>query len=351
MAVDRSQLLRRPTAILAASFVLGAGGGASAALALSDGSTKTVERVTSAGSTTESAAVRQANELTVNEIYRRTRAGVVDITVTQPAAKAEGSGFVVDNRGDIATNAHVVDDGGSIQVQFSNGRKAAARLVGEDRSSDIAVIRVSVATSDVHPLTFADSSKVQVGDGVVAIGSPFGLSGTVTTGIVSALDRSITAPNHYTITGAIQTDAPINRGNSGGPLLDSHGDVVGVNSQIDSQSGDSSGVGFAVSSNRARTVAQDLIAGKKVQHPYLGVSLVDASGGAGVGSVSGGSPAVRAGVSAGDVITAIDGHRIGSAGDAVNAIAGHAPGDRLELTLTRNGHTRKASVTLAERPS
>jgi putative serine protease PepD len=351
MADARSQLLRRPITILAASFLLGAGGGAGTALALNHGGTKTVERMTAASPTRESAAVRSTNELTVNEIYRQTSAGVVEVTVTQPGAKAEGSGFVIDKGGDIVTNQHVVNGGGSIHVQFSNGRTASAHLIGQDRSGDIAVIRVSVPASQLHPLTFGDSSKVQVGDGVVAIGSPFGLSGSVTTGIVSALDRSITAPNRYTITGAIQTDAPINRGNSGGPLLDSHGEVIGVNSQIDSQSGDSSGVGFAVSSNRARTVAQDLIAGKKVQHPYLGVSLVDASGGAGIGSVTDGSPAARAGLSAGDVITAIGGHRIRSADDAVAAIDGHAPGDHLKLTFERGGQNRTVSLTLAERPS
>src|SRR4029079_6652701 len=131
-------------------------------------------------------------------------------------------------------------------------------------------LKVSVPSSALQPLTFADSSKVQVGDGVVAIGSPFGLAGAGNTGLVSALDRSIPSPNHYTITGAIQTDAPINRGNSGGPLLDSHGNVIGVNSQIDSNSGDSSGVGFAVSSDTARRVAETLIAGKKGAHPTRG---------------------------------------------------------------------------------
>jgi putative serine protease PepD len=351
MAAARRQLLTRPITIVAASLLLGAGAGAGTALALNDGGTTTVERVTAASPATESAAVRSTNELTVNEIYRRARAGVVDIIVTRPGAKAEGSGFVVDKRGDILTNEHVVNGGGSIQVRFSNGRKASARVVGQDRSSDIAVIRLSVPASQLQPLTFGDSSKVQVGDGVVAIGSPFGLSGSVTTGIVSALDRSITAPNRYTITGAIQTDAPINRGNSGGPLLDSRGEVIGVNSQIDSQSGDSSGVGFAVASNEARAVAQHLISGKKVPHPYLGVSLVDANGGAGISSVTDGSPAAHAGLSSGDVITAIGGHRIGSADDAVAAIDGHAPGDRPQLTVKRGGQTRTVSVTLAERPS
>jgi putative serine protease PepD len=342
--------LRRPVAVLAAALVLGAGGGAGASLAL-DGDTKTVERATAATATTEPATVKSTNELTVNEIYRRAKQGVVDITVTQSTSKAEGSGFVVDKRGDIVTNQHVVDGGGSIQVEFSDGRKADARVVGQDPSSDVAVIRVSVPSSVLQPLTFGDSSKVTVGDGVVAIGSPFGLSGSVTTGVVSALNRSITAPNRYTITGAIQTDAPINRGNSGGPLLDSHGDVIGVNSQIDSNSGDSSGVGFAVSSNTVRRVAQTLIAGGKVAHPYLGVSLTDASGGAGVGAVSSGSPADRAGLRRGDVITAIGGKRVVSSADAVEAIDSHSPGDDLGISFLRSGQAKSATVTLAERPS
>jgi putative serine protease PepD len=350
MTHARRQDLRRPVAMLAAALLLGAGGGAGAALVLDDG-TKTVERASAATTTTESASLKASSELTVNQIYRQAIRGVVDITVTQGASKAEGSGFVVDKRGDIVTNQHVVDGGGSIQVTFSGGRKATARVVGQDPSSDVAVIRISVPSSELQPLTFGDSSKVQVGDGVVAIGSPFGLSGTVTTGVVSALNRSITAPNHYTITGAVQTDAPINRGNSGGPLLDSHGDVIGVNSQIDSNSGDSSGVGFAVSSNTARRVAQTLIAGGKVAHPYLGVALVDASGGAGVGSVASGSPADHAGLRAGDVITAVAGKQVASSADAVDAIDSHSPGDHLGISLKRGGQAESVTVTLAERPS
>jgi putative serine protease PepD len=346
----RRQNLRRSFAMFAAALVVGAGGGAGAALAL-DGGTKTVEQPAAATATTESATLKPTGELTVNQIYQRTKAGVVDITVTQGTSKAEGSGFVVDKSGDIVTNQHVVDSGGSIQVEFSDGRKASARVVGQDLSSDIAVIRVSVPSSELQPLTYADSSKVQVGDGVVAIGSPFGLSGTVTTGVVSALNRSISAPNHYTITGAIQTDAPINRGNSGGPLLNSHGDVIGVNSQIDSNSGDSSGVGFAVSSNTAQRVAQTLIAGGKVAHPYLGVSLVDASNGAGVGSVASGSPADHAGLRSGDVITAIAGKHVSSSTEAVDAIDSHSPGDSLGISFTRSGQTKSVTVTLAERPS
>ncbi len=184
---------RRVLATLAAALAVGAGGGAGAALLL-DGSTTTVAHVAQATATTESAALASTNELTVNQIYRRARSGVVDIIVSQGPSKAEGSGFVIDKRGDIVTNEHVVSGGGSIQVRFAHGRKASAKVVGTDASSDVAVIKVSAPSSELQPLAFGDSSKVQMGDGVVAIGSPFGLAGTVTTGIVSALDRSITAP-------------------------------------------------------------------------------------------------------------------------------------------------------------
>jgi len=339
---------RRTIAMLGAALALGAGGGA-AAVAL-HGGTKTVERVTTVTGA-ESTPASSPSGMTVNEVYRRSKQAVVEITVTQGPSRAQGSGFVVDKRGDIVTNQHVVSSGGSIQVQFADGTKASARLMGQDASSDLAVVRVSVPSSELQPLTLGDSSKVQVGDGVVAIGSPFGLSGTVTNGIVSALGRSIKAPNNYTITGAIQTDAPINRGNSGGPLLDTNGQVIGVNSQIDSNSGDSSGVGFAVSSNTVRHEAAALIAGKRPAHPYFGVSMTDAAGGAGIAAVKGGSPAGRAGLHAGDVVTAIGGQKVASADEAVSAIAAHKPGDKVAISYRRNGQTHDVSVTLAERPS
>jgi putative serine protease PepD len=342
---------RRTFATLAAALALGAGGGGAAALVL-DGGTTTVERVTTTSTpATQSANAASGSALTVNEIARRSKPGVVDITVTQGPSKAEGSGFVIDKQGDIVTNEHVVSSGGAIEVQFSTGRKVAARLVGKDASSDIAVIRVSVSASELQPLSLGDSSKVQVGDGVVAIGSPFGLPGTVTTGIVSALGRSIKAPNNYTISGAIQTDAPINRGNSGGPLLDAHGNVIGVNSQINSNSGDSSGVGFAVSSSTVRHVADALISGKKVTHPFMGVSLTDATGGAGVAIVKRGSPADLAGLRSGDVVTAIGGRSVTTSAAAVSAIDAHKPGDRVSIAFRRNGQTHQVSITLAERPS
>ena len=346
--LSNSSSSRRTVALLGAALTLGAGGGGAAALALDNGGTTTVERVVATPSTRPAS---EGSALTVNEIYRQSKQGVVDITVSQATSKAEGSGFVVDKRGDIVTNQHVVSSGGSIKVEFADGRTAPAKVVGQDTSSDIAVIRVSVPSSELQPLTLGDSSKVQVGDGVVAIGSPFGLSGTVTTGVVSALGRSITAPNHYTITGAVQTDAPINRGNSGGPLLDAHGSVIGVNSQIDTNSGDSAGVGFAVASNTVRRVAETLISGNKVAHPFMGVSLTDAAGGAGIASVASGSPADHAGIRRGDVVTTIAGTSVASADEAVAAIDTHKPGDRVTITFRRSGQAHDASVTLAERPS
>jgi putative serine protease PepD len=340
---------RRTFATLAAALALGAGGGGAAALTL-DGGANTVERVTTTAPATQAANAANGSALSVNEIAKRSKQGVVDIRVTQGSSRAEGSGFVIDKRGDIVTNQHVVSSGGSIQVEFANGRKVTGRLVGQDASSDVAVINVS-SSPDLQPLTFGDSSKVEVGDGVVAIGSPFGLAGTVTTGVVSALGRSIKAPNGYTIAGAIQTDAPINRGNSGGPLLDVHGNVIGINSQIDSNTGDNSGVGFAVSSNTARRVAEALISGKKVTHPYMGVSLTDATGGAGVANVKNGSPADHAGLRSGDVVTAIGGKGVASSAGAVSAIDAHKPGDQVSISIRRNGQSQQLSVTLAERPS
>jgi putative serine protease PepD len=339
----------RTLATLAAALALGAGGGAVAAVAI-DGDTKTVERVTTVPSA-RSAPAATGSALTVNEIYRRSKQSVVEIRVDRGPSRAEGSGFVLDERGNIVTNQHVVSDGRSIQVRFPDGRRESARVVGEDSSSDIAVIRVSAPASALEPLPLGDSSKVQVGDGVVAIGSPFGLDGSVTTGVVSALGRSIRAPNGFTITGAIQTDAPINRGNSGGPLLDSQGRVIGVNSQIETDSGQNSGVGFAVSSNTVRRVADALISGKEVQHAYLGVSLTDGTGGARVAEVRSSSPADRAGLRAGDVITAIAGERVDSSDVAVAEIDSRKPGDRVTVEFRRNGQSREVSLTLGKRPS
>jgi putative serine protease PepD len=243
----------------------------------------------------------------------------------------------------------VVDGATSIQVTFADGTKAPAHVVGQDASSDVAVVRVNVDSSKLTPLTIADSSKVQVGSGVIAIGSPYGLSGSLTVGVVSALNRTITSPNNYSIPGAIQTDAPINPGNSGGPLLDANGDVIGMNSQIESNSNSNSGVGFAISSNSVRRVAERLASGGKVSHPYLGVALTNGSGGATASSVASGSPASKSGIQSGDVVTAIDGRLIGSADELVGAIQSHQAGDAVTLTVKRTGQTQQVKVTLGNR--
>jgi putative serine protease PepD len=300
---------------------------------------------------------------------------VVDITVTEAASsqgggglspflpggsqqqQAEGTGFVYDKQGDIVTAAHVVSGASKISVRFSDGTTAKATLVGSDPSSDTAVIHVSVSSDRLTPLALADSSTVKPGEGVLAIGSPFGYAESITAGIVSAVHRDIDAPNGFAIPNAIQTDAPINHGNSGGPLIDASGKVVGVNVQIatDGQSGAgaNAGVGFAVPSNTVKTVADDLIAGRAVKHAYLGLSVGNNPSGSGaqVGTVRSGGPAAGAGLEAGDVIVAVNGVRIEDAAQLTAVVAEHRPGDTLRLTVERNGSTLQLSATLGTRPA
>jgi putative serine protease PepD len=229
----------------------------------------------------------------------------------------------------------------------------SAKLVGEDQSTDTAVVRVDVSSSELHPLTIGTSANVQPGQEVVAIGSPFGLAETMTAGIVSAVDRTITAPNNFSISGAIQTDAPINHGNSGGPLLNTSGQVVGVNAQIDSDSGGNDGVGFALPIDTVKSVADTMIAGGKVEHAYLGIHVSDASdnGGAKVDSIVSGSPADKAGLQVGDVITAVGGRAVTSSDELTAAVNSYKPGDKATLNLKRNGSSKSVGVTFATRPS
>jgi putative serine protease PepD len=252
-------------AVLGVAIASSAGTAALTAAAIGGRATTTVTQTVVAAK--PAALTRTA--LTVGQIYARDAAGVVDldvsVTTTDPwgrtrSAEAEGSGFVVDKQGDIVTSAHVVGGASSISVTFKGGATASAELVGSDDSTDIAVVRVSVAAAKLTPLAFADSSKVAVGDPVVAIGSPFGYPQSVTTGIVSALGRTIRSPGGGTIANAIQTDAAINSGNSGGPLLDAAGKVIGVNAQIATESGGNDGVGFAVSSNVAKASVRSILA-------------------------------------------------------------------------------------------
>jgi putative serine protease PepD len=342
------------TAVVAGALI-GAGGGAGTYAALSSGNTKTVVREVPVGSSGEQAS---AGSLSAHDIYALAHRGVVEITVTEGAEgfepgsrRGQGSGFVYDADRHIVTNEHVVDGADSVSVKFWNGKTYHAEVVGTDASTDLAVLKVDAPASVLHPLSLGDSSKVEVGDSVAAIGSPFGLEDTLTTGIVSALHREMTSPNGFAIDDSIQTDAAINHGNSGGPLLNDQGKVIGVTAQIESDSGGNDGVGFAIPSNTVRSIAAQLIADGKAEHAFLGVGLDDETAAARVTEVREGTPAADAGLRAGDVITALDGKRIASADALRAAINAHSPGDKVSLTYRRDGKSHTVEVTLTNRPS
>ena len=352
----------RPTIIVAsllAAACLGAGGGAVAYSQLHDsGSSTVVKQVT-----VEQADQASSAPLSVNQVYRRAYRGVVEITVTEPATsatpfggsggtqQAQGSGWVYDTDGHIVTNDHVVDGATSIKVRFSDGKTYSATTVGTDRSTDLAVIKVDAPSSELHPLTVGDSTQLQVGDGVVAIGSPFGLEETVTSGIVSALHRAIQGQTNFTINDSIQTDAAINHGNSGGPLLNTQGQVVGVNAQIKSDSGGNEGVGFSIPSATVKSVASQLIASGKAVHAYLGVSIDSSASNALLAGAQGSTPAAKAGLKKGDVITAVNGTSIATGDDLSRAIDAHKPGDKVTVTYKRGGSEHSVTLTLATRPN
>jgi putative serine protease PepD len=244
-----------------------------------------------------------------------------------------------------------VDGAQSIKATFWNGKTFSASLVGSDASTDTAVIKVDAPASVLHPLAWGNSDSVQVGDGVVAIGSPFGLEETVTSGIVSALHRQMTSPNNFTIDDSIQTDAAINHGNSGGPLLNMQGKVIGITAQIESDSGGNDGVGFAVPSATARQIASRLISTGKADHAYLGVQLAETSNGARVTQVIAGKAAANAGIQVGDVVTGFAGKKITSVDSLRFAVDAKHPGDKVTVTVQRDGQAKTLSVTLSTRPN
>jgi S1-C subfamily serine protease len=362
----------------------GAAAGAIVALAVSSGgSTHTITSTTvlPEARSAQPASLGPGHGISVNELYRRTSPGVVDITTSstqnsgifgfgRQRTEGEGAGVVYDKRGDILTDEHVISGAQSITVTFPDGRKAKAKVLGSNTGADLAVIRVNVPSSALHPLPFANSNTVNVGDGVIAIGSPFGLPNTVTSGIVSQVGRTISAPNQFTIANAIQTDAAINPGNSGGPLIDANGQVIGLNDQIETNNsngqgqGSNSGVGFATPSSSDVRIANRIISTGKAQNAYVGVSLdPTVGGGAAISkspttSASGcqqsavvpGGPAAKAGLKPGDVITAVNGKTVHSVDQFVGTIATYAPGDTVTLSVKRAGQTKQFSVKLGAQP-
>jgi putative serine protease PepD len=322
------------------------------------------------------ASFNRGSGKTVNQIYRSASPGVVDIIVTSQSqgpnlgfltpgsgggsqqSKGEGAGVVYNKSGDILTDEHVVSGANSVMVNFQNGKSYSAKVLGTDPSTDVAVIHVDAPASELHPIPIANSSEAQVGDPVVAIGSPFSLPETTTTGIVSQTGRSITAPNNYTIPNAIQTDAAINPGNSGGPLLDGDGHVLGLNDQIETNNttaggeGSSSGVGFAIPSNTVVQIANQILAGKTVQHAYVGVLLSGTSaGGAEVAQVQPGSPGSAAGLQARDLITAINGKSVSSTDAFIATVDNFQPGRTVTMTVKRGDKTLNLQVKLGTRPA
>ena len=347
----------RIVAMVAAAAVIGGGAGAGIAT-LADGSS-------SAKTTTITTAATGANvantDLSVGQVAKDATKSVVEIDATSSdgnqsfpfgnggSQSAEGTGFVYDTKGDIVTNQHDISGASRVKVKFSDGSTYSATVVGSDSATDIAVVHVNAPSSKLVPLTLADSSKVAVGDGVVAIGNPFGLDGTVTSGIVSAVGREISSPDDTPIAGAIQTDAAINHGNSGGPLLNLRGEVIGITSQIQSEGGGNDGVGFAVPSNTVTSIATQLISSGKAQHALLGVTPADPANGVRIATVKSGSAADDAGLKQGDVITAVGRTRITSSAQIRALIAGKQPGDALTLSIKRDGSSKTVHVTLGSR--
>jgi S1-C subfamily serine protease len=392
-----SRILRRAAELVVAA-VVGAGltlGGVAVFAGL-DGHTTTVREIVSGGPTSAPASFRTGRPLSINQIYRAAAPGVVQVTSTsvvrvddnpfgfplpgfsvpqQETQRALGSGFVIDKAGHIVTNYHVIAGARSVEVSFSNHDSMKARVVGKDPGTDIALLKVDARSRALTPLALGDSDTVGVGDSVVAIGNPFGLDRSVTAGIVSALQREIQAPNSYAIDHVIQTDAAINHGNSGGPLINANGRVIGVNAQIETGSsggtGGNVGIGFAIPINTVRNVVAQLLKNGSVEHASLGITGVaitpeianifhfPVSHGVLVATVKPGSGAAKARLHAattqavvagdtwpigGDLIVKADGQTMSSLERLRDVIAAKKPGDTLELQIYRG--TKKMTLDI-----
>jgi S1-C subfamily serine protease len=373
-----------------AAIIAAAGG-------LSDQSTVTTVQATSAPLERTNAA-QVTRGLTPHEVYEHNAPGVAFVTSTvvqksespflfgeaQRQGQASGSGFVINGDGTILTNYHVIENAIKVNVSFEKGKTVEAQVLGKDPSNDLAVLRIPTDGLTLHPLQLGDSGAVQVGDPAYAIGNPFDLQRTLTAGVISALQREITAPNGFRINNVLQTDAPINPGNSGGPLLNSQGQVIGINSQIETGGGNngSVGIGFAVPINKAKSEIAQLEKGGTVRGAYLGLTSLTIDGtlsalnlpvksGALVQSVQKGTAAAKAGLHGGtvstntesgqvavggDIIVSIDGKKIASSEELAATISSHKPGETVQVGLLRangsGGYQKKTvAVTLGARPN
>jgi S1-C subfamily serine protease len=374
-------------AALVAAAVLGGLVAIGVGSALSDGggTTTVVQEPEAAASELEVPAAQRDDGLSIEDIYRRAAPGVVQVTALgadpfsgQQSQRGLGSGFVIDKAGHIVTNFHVIDGADEVAVNFSGNDDVRARVVGSDPSTDIAVLRIDTPARALTALPLGNSDGVRVGDPVVAIGNPFGLERSASSGIVSALQRELESPAGFTIDRVIQTDAAINSGNSGGPLLNGRGHVIGVNTAIFSPSGGNVGIGFAIPINTVRDVVAELIDTGRVEHAWLGVRMatvdeelaetfrLPADRGVLVTDVAPGSPADEAGLEGGDttvvvdgesytlggdIITRADGKAVESAEELGETVAEKEPGDELELEVRREDATEEVTVELGRRPT
>jgi S1-C subfamily serine protease len=394
--VHRTLHLRSRAAGLFTAALLGGGVALGGAAALGKlGENTTVIRQEAVPSSSAPVVLQQGKGLSINEIYRASAPAVVHIETTsrtqQPTdffgnpfgttetQRALGSGFVIDKAGHIVTNYHVVRGANAIQVSFSNNEHFKARVVGVDPSTDSAVLQVEVKSRALKSLPLGNSESVRVGDQVIAIGNPFGLDRSVTSGIVSAVQRRIEAPNQLSISHVIQTDAALNHGNSGGPLLNAQGQVIGVNAQIETggQSQGNVGIGFAIPINTVKDVVAELIKHGKVEHPFLGIEgktlqpnigrlfHLPVTSGVLVASVRPGSGAAKAGLKSatsqvtvegeswpagGDVIVKLDGVTVPSIERLVDLIASKKPGDKIDVEVVRGNSRIHLNVKLGRQP-
>ncbi len=374
------------------------GGGGDGGRGSTSGAVRTVERVTTVEvvrGRVAGAAAGGRDSFDAAAIYARDAPGVVTVFSVLPTSGADagvagnnegiGSGFVIDGSGEVATNAHVVTDGtgkdikkaAEVYVAFADGNEVSARIVGFDPNADVALLKIDPAGLRLRPLSLGSARELRVGTSVAAIGSPFGEPQSLSVGVVSATDRSITSLTNFDISGAIQTDAAINRGNSGGPLVNAKGEVLGINSQIQTSSGGGEGVGYAIPVDTVRRTLDALRADGKVDYAYLGVATtriypqlarrfkLPVSKGAWVQQVVAGGPAAKAGLRAGssstrfqarpvvpggDIIKAVDGQVLGNEADLSIALEKRKPGDKVALRVYRDGKPRTIEVTLAARP-